>query len=163
MSGAFEEAAMANFSKFDQDERERAEDRVAASGASEAGAAEFSAVFPPMYRRAFLQTTAAAAALAAMPRWAQAHPGEFDAIRAEIEKRHDESVKRLQNWIRQPSIAAENRNHIHAGGQLIGSRHTAGERVLARGFPIEKHLDAACLQPGDEFRDYVTHVGVMAL
>jgi len=30
-------------------------------------------------------------------------------MRAEIEKRHDESVKRLQDWIRQPSIAAENR------------------------------------------------------
>ena len=28
---------------------------------------------------------------------------------AEIEKRHDESVQRLQHWIRQPSIAAENR------------------------------------------------------
>ena len=27
----------------------------------------------------------------------------------EIEKRHDEAVKRLQTWIRQPSIAAENR------------------------------------------------------
>jgi acetylornithine deacetylase/succinyl-diaminopimelate desuccinylase-like protein len=44
-----------------------------------------------------------------MPRWAQAHPAEADAIRAEIDKRHDESVKRLQDWIRQPSIAAENR------------------------------------------------------
>jgi acetylornithine deacetylase/succinyl-diaminopimelate desuccinylase-like protein len=30
-------------------------------------------------------------------------------IRAEIEKRHDESVRRLQTWIKQPSIAAENR------------------------------------------------------
>ena len=36
--------------------------------------------------------------------------GEFDAIRAEITKRHDESVKRLQDWIKLPSIAAENRN-----------------------------------------------------
>ena len=34
---------------------------------------------------------------------------ETDAIRAEIEKRHEESVKRLQTWIKQPSIAAENR------------------------------------------------------
>src|SRR5207247_2403358 len=31
------------------------------------------------------------------------------AIRAEIAKRHDEGVRRLQEWIRQPSIAAENR------------------------------------------------------
>lgn len=33
-----------------------------------------------------------------------------DAIKAEIGKRHDESVKRLQDWIALPSIAAENRN-----------------------------------------------------
>ena len=68
---------------------------------------------PPSDRRTFLQgaaaTAAATAATLAMPRWAQAHPAEGDAIRAEIDKRHDESVKRLQDWIRQPSIAAENR------------------------------------------------------
>jgi acetylornithine deacetylase/succinyl-diaminopimelate desuccinylase-like protein len=34
--------------------------------------------------------------------------GELDGVRAEIEKRHDEAVRRLQEWIRQPSIAAEN-------------------------------------------------------
>ena len=34
---------------------------------------------------------------------------DTDAIRAEIEKRHDESVQRLQAWIKHPSIAAENR------------------------------------------------------
>jgi acetylornithine deacetylase/succinyl-diaminopimelate desuccinylase-like protein len=34
---------------------------------------------------------------------------DTDAIRTEIEKRHEESVLRLQNWIKQPSIAAENR------------------------------------------------------
>jgi acetylornithine deacetylase/succinyl-diaminopimelate desuccinylase-like protein len=69
--------------------------------------------FSPADRRTFLQGAAAAAAATAatlaVPRWAQAYPGNLDAIRAEIEKRHDESVKRLQDWIRQPSIAAENR------------------------------------------------------
>ena len=60
-------------------------------------------------RRTFLQGAAAAAALSAIPSWAQAHPDDFSAIRAEIEKRHEEAVKRLQTWIRQPSIAAENR------------------------------------------------------
>ena len=60
-------------------------------------------------RRTFLQGAAAAAALSAIPCWAQAHPDDFAAIRAEIEKHHDEAVKRLQAWIRQPSIAAENR------------------------------------------------------
>ena len=30
-------------------------------------------------------------------------------IRAQIEKNHTQAVQRLQAWIRQPSIAAENR------------------------------------------------------
>src|SRR5881398_1675469 len=34
-----------------------------------------------------------------------------DDIRAEIAKRHNEAVKRLQDWIALPSIAAENRNY----------------------------------------------------
>ena len=62
-------------------------------------------------RRTFLQTTAATAAALALPRWARAaaSPSDLDPIFTEIEKRHDESLKRLQTWIRQPSIAAENR------------------------------------------------------
>jgi acetylornithine deacetylase/succinyl-diaminopimelate desuccinylase-like protein len=80
--------------------------------------ARFAANFSPSGRRSFLQSAAAAAALTAMPRWAQAHPDDFAAIRAEIEKRHDESVKRLQTWIRQPSIAAENRG-MNEGCELM--------------------------------------------
>jgi hypothetical protein len=34
---------------------------------------------------------------------------EHADIKAEITKRHDEAVKRLQDWIAQVSIAAENR------------------------------------------------------
>src|SRR5216684_9371327 len=62
-------------------------------------------------RRTFLQTTAATAAALALPRWtrAAAASSDLDPIFAEIEKRHDESLRRLQTWIRQPSIAAENR------------------------------------------------------
>jgi acetylornithine deacetylase/succinyl-diaminopimelate desuccinylase-like protein len=64
-------------------------------------------------RRAFLQGAAASAAALALPLpgWSSnALPAEdLDAIRKEIEKRHDEAVKRLQTWIKQPSIAAENR------------------------------------------------------
>src|SRR5438105_10397870 len=40
------------------------------------------------------------------------------AIRREITKRHDEAVKRLQDWIALPSIAAENRNYP-AGADLM--------------------------------------------
>jgi acetylornithine deacetylase/succinyl-diaminopimelate desuccinylase-like protein len=54
----------------------------------------------------------------AIPRWAQARPDDIAPIRAEIEKRHAESVKRLQTWIRQPSIAAENRG-MNEGCELM--------------------------------------------
>ena len=61
-------------------------------------------------RRTFLQTTAGAAAVLALPRWGHAPaPSDLDPIITEIGKRHDESLKRLQTWIHQPSIAAENR------------------------------------------------------
>jgi acetylornithine deacetylase/succinyl-diaminopimelate desuccinylase-like protein len=61
-------------------------------------------------RRSFLQTTARAAAALALPSWTRAAAAaNLDPIVAEIDKRHDESLKRLQTWIHQPSIAAENR------------------------------------------------------
>jgi len=64
-------------------------------------------------RRKFLQTSSlaavAGAATFAWPHRSYAAAADLDAITAEITKRHDESVKRLQTWIRQPSIAAENR------------------------------------------------------
>ena len=64
-----------------------------------------------MDRRTFLQTAAAGAASLALSKNSlseQATP-DVAAIQKEIEKRHDESVQRLQEWIRQPSIAAEKR------------------------------------------------------
>ena len=64
---------------------------------------------PPVDRRAFLQGVSAGAISLALPRWTQSDARELEAIRAQIEKRHDEAVQRLQEWIRQPSIAAENR------------------------------------------------------
>ena len=63
-----------------------------------------------MGRRRFLyQSLAAAAAAAGAPRIARADAADLKAIHSEIEKHHDEAVHRLQDWIRQPSIAAENR------------------------------------------------------
>jgi acetylornithine deacetylase/succinyl-diaminopimelate desuccinylase-like protein len=72
-------------------------------------------------RREFLQRAGAAAlAAAARPGWLDATgilggaatglgPEDTSAIRREIEKRHEEALGRLQTWIKQPSIAAENR------------------------------------------------------
>jgi len=48
-------------------------------------------------------------ALAAGRRARGADGPELKPLFAEIERRHDEAVARLQEWIRQPSIAAENR------------------------------------------------------
>jgi len=75
-------------------------------------------IFSAANRRNFLRGAAATAAALAMPRWAHTDPGDLDDIRAEIEKRHEEAVKRLQTWIRQPSIAAENRG-MNEGCELM--------------------------------------------
>ncbi len=61
-------------------------------------------------RRAFLQ---GAVATAGVLNWTRdAHGSEapdLKPLHTEIEKQHDESVQRIQDWIKQPSIAAENR------------------------------------------------------
>jgi acetylornithine deacetylase/succinyl-diaminopimelate desuccinylase-like protein len=62
-----------------------------------------------MNRRDFIATAALATAATAVPKFAFADDPDFTPIWSEISKRHDESVQRIQAWIRQPSIAAENR------------------------------------------------------
>ena len=85
-------------------------------------------------RREFLQGAGAAAVTAlASPTWAHAAMAgrevfgsrirgltaeDTDALRAEIEKRHEESVERLRTWIKLPSIAAENRG-MQEGCELM--------------------------------------------
>jgi acetylornithine deacetylase/succinyl-diaminopimelate desuccinylase-like protein len=54
-------------------------------------------------RRTFLLGAAATAGAFA------ATAPDLKPIQAEIEKRHDESVRRIETWIKQPTIAAENR------------------------------------------------------
>ncbi len=74
----------------------------------------------PIDRRSFIKSAAlaGAATLAMNERlWAYDGADQFDAIRSEIAKRHDEALKRLQQWIHQPSIAAEN-NGVEEGCAL---------------------------------------------
>jgi acetylornithine deacetylase/succinyl-diaminopimelate desuccinylase-like protein len=59
----------------------------------------------------------AIAALAALVSLSAA-ADDLSDIRAEVTKRHDEAVKRLQEWIALPSIAAENRN-FPAGAEFM--------------------------------------------
>src|SRR5208282_2548176 len=62
-----------------------------------------------MNRRTFLQGVAASAATLALPHRLRAEQSDLNPIYAQIEKHHDQAVQRLQEWIKQPSIAAENR------------------------------------------------------
>jgi hypothetical protein len=47
-------------------------------------------------------------------------------IKEQIDKQHDQSVKRLQDWIRQVSIAAENRGYPEGADYLIKLLQEAG-------------------------------------
>src|SRR5213083_2351444 len=60
-------------------------------------------------RRTFLQSASVAAVALTSPGRSQASQSDLAPVFAQIERRHQETVERLQEWIRQPSIAAENR------------------------------------------------------
>ena len=66
-------------------------------------------------RRDFVSASISAGALAALPvsMLAAAADAESDkaAVLAQIANMHAENVRRLQEWIALPSIAAENRNY----------------------------------------------------
>jgi acetylornithine deacetylase/succinyl-diaminopimelate desuccinylase-like protein len=85
----------------------------------------------PFTRRDFLGATAASAAALAFPRvlFSDDTP---DAIQAEILKRHAEGVERLQQWVRQPSIAAENRGMEEGCAHLMRLARDAGFQRVTR-------------------------------
>jgi acetylornithine deacetylase/succinyl-diaminopimelate desuccinylase-like protein len=62
-----------------------------------------------MNRRIFLEAMGVSAATLALPKVGRSQASGLAPVLSEVGKRHDEAVKRLQEWIRQPSIAAENR------------------------------------------------------
>jgi acetylornithine deacetylase/succinyl-diaminopimelate desuccinylase-like protein len=70
---------------------------------------------PTNDRREFLQTLAAGVGMLAWPRSMNAQvadagrPAHIDEIRKHLAKEHHRAVQRLREWIRQPSIAAENK------------------------------------------------------
>ena len=67
----------------------------------------------------------------ALPRFAFA-ADDLSAIYAEIGRRHDEAVKRLQDWIRVPSIAAENRGMSEGCALMIQLLKDAGFQNAVR-------------------------------
>jgi acetylornithine deacetylase/succinyl-diaminopimelate desuccinylase-like protein len=64
---------------------------------------------PRIDRRRFVQDTTAAVAALAVPGGVYTTQSELGPVFAQVDRRHDETVARLQEWMRQPSIAAENR------------------------------------------------------
>jgi acetylornithine deacetylase/succinyl-diaminopimelate desuccinylase-like protein len=86
---------------------------------------------PKATRRRFLGATATSAAALALPRSSFAQD-PLAAIRDEARKRHDESVKRLQDWIRLPSIAAESRAMNEGCELMMQLARDAGFQVVSR-------------------------------
>jgi acetylornithine deacetylase/succinyl-diaminopimelate desuccinylase-like protein len=83
-------------------------------------------------RRAFLQNATATAAAVALPHAILTRQSDLAPIYAQIERRHDESVQRLQEWIRQPSIAAENRSMTEGCELTMRMLRDAGFQQVTR-------------------------------
>ena len=79
-----------------------------------------------MDRRTFLQGAALSAAAMGLPRLSLAEQHDLNPIYSEIAKQHDQSVKRLQAWIHQPSIAAENRGMTEGCEMMMDLVRDAG-------------------------------------
>ncbi len=97
-------------------------------------------------RRTLLSGAAAGAALFA-PGAALAASGDLDAIRSAAEAGHDASVRRLQEWIRYPTIAAEGLNVDGGADYMMRLARDAGfqkvEKVSTAGVPgVFATLDA---------------------
>jgi acetylornithine deacetylase/succinyl-diaminopimelate desuccinylase-like protein len=76
--------------------------------------------------RNFFTAAIAAALVLGWNQQAWTAEGEFPEIKAEIAKRHDESIKRLQDWIHQVSIAAENRGYPEGADYMAKLARDAG-------------------------------------
>src|SRR5262249_10561095 len=104
-----------------------------------------------MNRRYFLQGAAARGVALALPLRLRAAasppPPALPPVLAQADKRHDEAIKRLQEWIHQPSIAAENRGVTEGCDLMIRLLKDAGfqraEKVSTDGHPgVFATLDA---------------------
>src|SRR5215469_1768841 len=85
-----------------------------------------------MNRRDFVKIAALGAASLSMPRVARAGESELQPIWEQVEKRHEEAVRRLQLWIRQPSIAAENRGMTEGCDLMMHMLREAGFAQVTR-------------------------------
>jgi acetylornithine deacetylase/succinyl-diaminopimelate desuccinylase-like protein len=100
-------------------------------------------------RRRFLAATGAGLALSR--RASAAESADLKPLFAEADKRHDEAVQRLQHWIQQPSIAAENRGMTEGCDLMMSMLRDAGFGAVTK-VPTDGHpgvfatLDAGALR-----------------
>ena len=87
-------------------------------------------------RRRFLGTTALALPALAQARFAAGD--DSAAIAAEIARRHDADVRKLQEWIRLPAIAAENRGMEEGCAFMMELARDAGFQQVAK-VPTDGH------------------------
>lgn len=84
-------------------------------------------------RRTFIKGAAlAGAATLTLNQRAWSAADDFDPIRKEIAKRHEETLKGLQDWIKQISIAAENRGYPEGAEFMIKLARDAGFQEATR-------------------------------
>jgi len=76
--------------------------------------------------RNFFITAIVAVVVLGWSRQAWTAPDDLAEIKAQIAKQHDESVKRLQDWIHQVSIAAEDRGYPEGADYMIKLLRDAG-------------------------------------
>src|ERR671934_2472372 len=96
-------------------------------------------------RRTLLRGSLAGAAAVMLPRLGRA--ADLGPVEREIQRRHDEALQRLQEWIHQPTIAAEGVGGEEGVQLFIRMLRDAGfqraERVQTDGFPgVFATLDA---------------------
>src|SRR5947199_1448931 len=91
-----------------------------------------------MNRRDFITSAAAGAAALSLPRFSPTQDADLQPIWKEIEKRHDDAVQRIQQWIRQPSIAAENRGMNEGCDLMMRMLRDAGFGAVTK-IPTDGH------------------------
>jgi acetylornithine deacetylase/succinyl-diaminopimelate desuccinylase-like protein len=101
----------------------------------------------PFDRRALLRGAFATIGAAWAKPGRAATEADMTPLEKEIEKRHDESVRRIQDWIHQPSIAAENRGMNEGCDLMMRLLKEAGfdqvQKVPTEGHPgVFATLDA---------------------
>jgi acetylornithine deacetylase/succinyl-diaminopimelate desuccinylase-like protein len=81
---------------------------------------------PRLGRREFVQGAVAGAALAAAPGLVLGAGADKAAVLAQVPAMHAQNVKRLQDWIGLPAIAAENRNFPQGAEHMMKLAQDAG-------------------------------------